>query len=122
MRLDKELAPIKTRGGHRPGAGRPFGSLNRLTRPIKELSSQYGPEALDILVDIMQNGESEQARIAAAKELLDRGYGKPRQNLEVSQEDKVEIVVLDLDGAQLRQYREWQRLGMPTQALAEGNE
>ena len=76
---EKESLEIRHRvGGRREGAGRPLGSPNRLTRPLKELASEYGPDALKTLVQIMNEGESEQARIAAAKELLDRGYGRPR--------------------------------------------
>jgi len=64
-------------GGRRPGAGRPPGAPNKLNRPIRELAAQYGPDALGTLIEIMHEGQSEQARIMAAKELLDRGYGKP---------------------------------------------
>jgi len=76
-------APIKPRGGRRPGAGRKPGVPNRLTQDVKALAAQYGPDALETLVRIMNQGESEQARIAAAKELLDRGFGRPAQALEL---------------------------------------
>lgn len=71
------------RGGARSGAGRPKGSKNRATQSAKaklsDLAKQYAPEALEVLAEVMRNGESESARIAAANSIIDRGYGKPVQ-------------------------------------------
>ena len=36
---EKESNSIKLRGGRRPGAGRPLGSPNKLTRPLRELAA-----------------------------------------------------------------------------------
>ena len=55
--------------------GRPKGSLNKVTRDIKELAGQHTPAALNTLVSVMTSGESESARVSAAKEILDRAYG-----------------------------------------------
>jgi hypothetical protein len=43
------------------------------------LAQQYTAEALERLADLMRNAESEQARVAAIRELLDRGHGRPTQ-------------------------------------------
>lgn len=59
--------------------GRQKGTLNKATASVKEMASKFGPEAVATLADIMKNGETEPARIAAAKELLDRAYGKAPQ-------------------------------------------
>lgn len=67
------------RGGKRAGAGRRKGSLNKLSADIKALAQPYGPEALDVIVFTMRTGEKLADRLAAARELLDRGYGKPSQ-------------------------------------------
>lgn len=64
-----------------PG-GRPKGSLNKVTKDIKALASKYGPDALKTLDDIRRSSDSDAARVAAARELLDRGYGKASQPLE----------------------------------------
>lgn len=40
---------------------------------------KYTSDALETLAQIMRGGESEAARVAAAKELLDRGHGKSAQ-------------------------------------------
>ena len=96
---DLEKISSPARGGQRPGAGRPRGVPNRLTRDIKALASRYGPDALETLVRIMNEGESEQARIAAAKELLDRGYGRPAQALELYRGRSEVRVIVDRSAA-----------------------
>lgn len=60
------------------GKGRPKGSLNKSTRSLKELAREHTEKALNTLVSIMAGGEGvpPAAQVAAAKELLDRGYGK----------------------------------------------
>ena len=61
------------------GQGRPKGALNRSTLEVREAARAYTAEALAKLAAIMRHGTSEAAQIMAAKELLDRGYGKPAQ-------------------------------------------
>lgn len=71
-----------TKDGKKTG-GRVKGTPNKATAEIKAAAQRHGQACIDALVDILKNGESEQARIAAAKELLDRGYGKSQQNIEL---------------------------------------
>jgi hypothetical protein len=58
---------------------------NKATRDIKALAQEYSSEAIDGLaglaglVDGVPPAQSEQARVAALKELLDRGHGRPPQ-------------------------------------------
>lgn len=61
------------------GKGRPKGALNKSTREVKQIAQQHGPAAIRHLVRLMTKAESEQAQIAAAKEILDRAYGKSTQ-------------------------------------------
>lgn len=61
------------------GKGRPPGARNKATAEIKAAARKHGPEALKVLALLMKNAESEQAQIAAAKEILDRAYGKATQ-------------------------------------------
>src|SRR5262245_48264061 len=68
-------------GGKRPGAGRKRGVPNMATAEIKEIARQYAPEAVGILANLMRKAQSEQARVAAAKEILDRGYGKATHHI-----------------------------------------
>jgi hypothetical protein len=58
------------RGGKREGAGRPKGSPNRATVDAKmrlaELAKQHAATAIETLAEIAENGQTDQARIAAA--------------------------------------------------------
>jgi len=78
-------------GGRRPGAGRPRGVKNKAKKgeklTLETLAREHTPAALNTLVKIMNNGKSEGARIAAATALLDRGYGRPRQAVEMTGKD-----------------------------------
>lgn len=68
--------------GSKPGerrGGRQKGTPNKITRDVKAAAQAYTQDALDALVHIMKAGESEAARVAAANSILDRGYGKPKQ-------------------------------------------
>lgn len=64
--------------------GRAKGTPNKATADIKALAQAYAPEAISALATILMNSESDTARIAAAKELLDRGYGKAMQGVELT--------------------------------------
>lgn len=66
-------------GGKREGAGRKPGVPNKATAELKELARQYTGEALDALVAVIRTTDSDQARVAAIREVFDRGYGKPSQ-------------------------------------------
>jgi len=59
--------------------GRPKGALNKATADVRKAAQKYTTRALSRLAHIMENGESEAAQVAAAKELLDRGHGKSTQ-------------------------------------------
>lgn len=68
-------------GGNRgnAGKGRPKGSLNKATADIKALAAQHVVVAMKELARLAVQAESEAARVAAIKELFDRGYGKSTQ-------------------------------------------
>ena len=72
---------MSNRGGKREGAGRPKGTPNKATREQKmrlsDLARTHCDSAMAALVNILEDGQSESARIAAAIAILDRGYGRP---------------------------------------------
>lgn len=75
-------------GGRRPGAGRPKGSKNRATKAeavaLSERAKAYADEALATLAEVMRNKEAPPAaRVSASESILNRGYGKPTQSVEV---------------------------------------
>jgi hypothetical protein len=78
--------PIKKpgqRGGKRPGSGRKKGTSNKATFELKQAAAEHGQEVLDALIRIIRDQETPANTIVAAcRELLDRGYGKPTQYVE----------------------------------------
>lgn len=70
-----------------PKRGRPKGSLNKVTLDVKLAAQEYTDQALKALVKIMEKGESEAARVAAANSILDRGHGRPKQAVELGGEN-----------------------------------
>jgi len=48
---------------------------------VAELARSYTSEAIDTLVELMRHGKDERVRGTAAQALLDRGWGKPKQEL-----------------------------------------
>ncbi|MDA1129791.1 MAG: hypothetical protein O2913_14025 [Chloroflexi bacterium] len=46
----------------RKTGGRRKGTQNKATAEVKELAGQYGPEAIETLVDLMRNGQNDQTR------------------------------------------------------------
>jgi hypothetical protein len=74
--------------------GRKAGTPNKATADIKAAAQAYTEDALATLAQIMKAGESEAARVAAANSILDRGFGKPRQSmdLDATTDMTVEIV------------------------------
>jgi hypothetical protein len=64
--------------------GRQKGTLNKATADVKVAASAYTASAISTLASIMQDPEeASPARVAAAKELLDRAHGKPKQSVDV---------------------------------------
>ena len=84
------------RGGARPGSGRPKGVRDKATgeqrASLEELARTHTELALGVLVKVAQEGESESARVGAANSILDRGYGRPRQAMDVTADVKVEKI------------------------------
>lgn len=63
---------------------RPKGSRNKQTLDVKEAAQEFTAEAVEALAKIMRSSESDAARVAAIKEILDRGHGKPKQSVEAT--------------------------------------
>jgi hypothetical protein len=66
-------------GGRRPGSGRRKGTPNFMTRELKEICRQEAPILVKELIRLATGAESEAVRVAAIKELFDRGYGRSVQ-------------------------------------------
>lgn len=73
--------PRGSKPGERRG-GRQAGAKNKVTVEIKAIAQQYTAAALKELARLASEASSEAARVAAIKELLDRGHGKAIQYTE----------------------------------------
>ena len=51
-------------------------SESKAAADIRKAAQRYGRRAIEALWEIAAGAESDSARIAAIKEILDRGYGK----------------------------------------------
>jgi|SRR5271166_2748672 len=65
-----------------PRCGRKPGVPNKATSAIKASAQNYGEEALQELVAIMRECGDPKTRLLAAKEILDRAYGRPAQTIQ----------------------------------------
>ena len=71
--------------GNKTG-GRQKGVLNKSTQDIKALASEHGLKAITELARLATEAVNEHTRVAACKELLDRGYSTASQAIEHSGE------------------------------------
>lgn len=76
----------------RIGKGRPAGSITPAARELKEYARQHTKEAIDVVVRIMKNAKNEPTvRLHAANIILDRGYGKPPQQIQGDPEQPLTV-------------------------------
>lgn len=77
------------------GQGRPKGARNKATADVKALAGKYAPAAMKELARLSTEAESEPARVAACKELLDRAYGKSPQAITGPEGGPVQFQVIE---------------------------
>jgi hypothetical protein len=74
---------------------------------LREAARELTEEALKTLAKICREGKSESARVAAANCLLDRGYGKPAQQVETEHTGAIEVSKVEIpDFASITDKRE----------------
>lgn len=57
------------------------GGQTRLQKDVKELAREHAQAAIDALAEALSDPKQ---RVAAATALLDRGFGKPKQEVQAS--------------------------------------
>ncbi len=65
----------------RKTGGRIAGTPNRATAEVRGAAQQYTVEALEGLAQIARTSDSDAAKVAAWKAILDRGHGRPAQEV-----------------------------------------
>ncbi len=91
-RLGVAMAENSQETAKRKCGGRPFpaglsgnpGGRPKVIAEVRDLARQHTRKAIQTLVTVMQSGESDSARVAAANALLDRGFGRPRTDQPVT--------------------------------------
>jgi len=85
--------PKTSRGGRRPGAGRPKGKVSEAKRSIAQAAREHAEIALTVLIAVAQDvAAPPSARVSAANAILDRGYGKPVAQVEVALNPLEELI------------------------------
>lgn len=67
-------------------SGNPGGRSRKVAgdgRTISEIAKEHSPKAIATLVDVMDNGDSAASRVSAANAILDRAWGRPKQDIDV---------------------------------------
>ncbi len=72
--------------------GRRKGTPNKVTAEIRDAAQQYTVEALGGLAEIARNGDSDAARVAAWKAILDRGHGRPVVSIDAQVDTQITVV------------------------------
>jgi hypothetical protein len=70
----------------RPGQSGNPGGRPKVSAEIRELARQHGSQAIERLVALMHS-KNESVAVRAAEALLDRGYGRPMQGVELSEQE-----------------------------------
>lgn len=99
-KLTEKKAPVTA---FKPGkSGNPFGRPKKTEQELDLIAAckDKTPAAMDVIVDLMQNGEREQTRLTAAMAIIERAYGKPVQPQDVAMSgalaiSRIERVIID---------------------------
>ena len=71
----------------------PWGRLRDSVGRSRNWPLSTGEDSIQKLIHLRDHAESEQVQFAATKELLDRAYGRPRQEFDIANDNRVNIIV-----------------------------
>jgi Family of unknown function (DUF5681) len=92
----KVPAPKRRGPGHKWVKGQSGNPRGRKEKTVEEIDliaacRAKTPQALDVMVRIMEHGENERNQLTAAQGIIERAYGKPVQPTEVDLNGKLLI-------------------------------
>ena len=56
--------------------GRKAGTPNKTTKEVRDMAMSHADGAIELIIHLMNNSQSDSVRLSAARELLDRCCGK----------------------------------------------
>ncbi len=90
-----EIEPKRQKTG-----GRTKGTPNKATAEVRAVALDHAPSALAELARLATGAENEATRVAACREILDRAYGRPKQELDIEHSGELtlkSVVISQLD-------------------------
>ena len=87
--------------GHEKQGGRQKGTPNKSTAEVKAYCQEFGEDIISMLLNLAHYSIDPRVRIMAGKEILDRGYGRPPQGVELSGPEGGPIETVDLSDKEL---------------------
>jgi hypothetical protein len=77
----------------KPGQSGNPGGRPKEAAEVRELARRHGPDAIEKLAEWMRSKDP-RASVAAATAILDRGYGKPPQSVDLDVDDALRPIVV----------------------------
>jgi len=87
------MANRKDNGRFAPGISGNPGGRPKLPAEMREIFQSRGLEAAEILVKHLRASDP-RVSVAAAREILDRAYGKPVQSINVDREERIKLIAI----------------------------
>lgn len=100
-RKQNEPEACKARGFQKGSSGNPKGRPP-IIREVQELAKELTPQLVANLYDIAMNGRNDSARVQATVALLDRGWGRPKQSVDVKVDHNASGLAAAITAAQDR--------------------
>lgn len=83
----------KPKGYPKPaGSGRKPGTPNRATRDVREAAAKHSAKAIATLVRLLKDPDT-RVQATAAREILDRAHGRPRQDMGIDIADDAAVLL-----------------------------
>lgn len=82
----KQGSRKSSRTSWKPGQSGNPGGRPKVSAEVRELAREHGPKAIQRLVALM-NSKNESVAVRASEAILDRGYGRPTQAMELAGKD-----------------------------------